>query len=743
MGLIFTGDFANFDANQKADYYKSLQGLGYSDGEIRQAAEGVAGAQTDANWNALKGLADSRPAGAAFATGVQNFGAPQKAQFYRDLRTSGLTDGLIRQAAEESFGAQTDENWKALQDMSGYVAPKKAAASPAASPAPAPAPVFTAPPVATYQAAVAQPARDATFRGYDAATIGDLPKAQIERIVVDDNQTVQGRLRGLLAEDSPILQQARARALASMNARGLINSSMATGAADSALYDAATPIAAADAGTFATAARENADAFNTNSRFNVETEANRQRYNADATNQSRAFGAQAFNTAELTNTGRLQEVNLANAGFQNSAAQFNAGAQNTANLAGFDANVRSSLQNSQQQFQRSESALDRAQQTSLQNAAQTFQASQSEIDRAQQIMLADKNITAQQALQQAQQKFQSSESALDRTQQTALNQATQAFQATQAEKDRAQQIMLADKNISAQQALEQARFTFQAEQSGLDRTQAASLAEAGRVFQASQAEKDRAQQVMLADKNISAQQALEQGRFIFQAEQAGLDRTQAVNLAEAGRTFQASQAERDRAQQIMLADKNISAQVALEQSRQTFSSVEAGLQRDFEAKMTELRFSQSTTLGSQQFATNVSASLNNQISAILADGNLTPESKDAAISNLVKSANSTLAWGSAFYKTPLPSVTAPGATPGQTGTTATTGTTGTSGGGLINTTVAGPGGQATQLPDYFSRYGDVARAYESENAAARGITPEQYAQMHYDKFGRTEGRAAP
>jgi hypothetical protein len=42
-----------------------------------------------------------------------------------------------------------------------------------------------------------------------------------------------------------------------MNRRGLINSSMAVGAADTAMYQAAVPIAQADAATYAQASREN------------------------------------------------------------------------------------------------------------------------------------------------------------------------------------------------------------------------------------------------------------------------------------------------------------------------------------------------------------------------------------------------------------------------------------------------------------------------------------------------------
>jgi hypothetical protein len=86
-------------------------------------------------------------------------------------------------------------------------------------------------------------------------------------------QTVAGQLESTIASDNPLMQQARARALQTMNGRGLTNSSLATSAADSAMYDAAMPIAQANAATYATAAQGNAQkTFDAN------------KYNTDITN---------------------------------------------------------------------------------------------------------------------------------------------------------------------------------------------------------------------------------------------------------------------------------------------------------------------------------------------------------------------------------------------------------------------------------------------------------------------------
>lgn len=85
---------------------------------------------------------------------------------------------------------------------------------------------------------------------------------------VTANQTVASQLEQILATDSPLLQQARMRAMQTANQRGLLNSSMAASAGESALYDAALPIAQQDATTYSNAGRFNAETANTFSRDN-------------------------------------------------------------------------------------------------------------------------------------------------------------------------------------------------------------------------------------------------------------------------------------------------------------------------------------------------------------------------------------------------------------------------------------------------------------------------------------------
>ena len=76
---------------------------------------------------------------------------------------------------------------------------------------------------------------------------------------VTPDQTVAGQITRLTDPNNPIIQQARSRSNQAMNSRGLLNSSIASTAADSAAYDVALPIAQADAANASKVAGYNAN----------------------------------------------------------------------------------------------------------------------------------------------------------------------------------------------------------------------------------------------------------------------------------------------------------------------------------------------------------------------------------------------------------------------------------------------------------------------------------------------------
>lgn len=192
--------------------------------------------------------------------------------------------------------------------------------------------------------------------GYDATATGstgyDAERGGLTNWNVTTPQTVQGQLSGILAANSPLLQQARAASDAQMNRRGLLNSSMAIGAGQEAVIKTALPIASQDAQTFGRAGEFNAGQANQMSQFNAGQSNQAQQFTAGARNQAslanqaasnRAseFGATASNQASLANqqaanqaaqftASSANQAALANAAAQNQAAQFTAGSVNEA-----------------------------------------------------------------------------------------------------------------------------------------------------------------------------------------------------------------------------------------------------------------------------------------------------------------------------------------------------------------------------------------------------------------------------
>ena len=142
---------------------------------------------------------------------------------------------------------------------------------------------------------------------------------------VTPNQTVAGQIQNIIASGSPLMQQATANAQNMMNERGLINSSQAITAGQGALYTAATPIATADANTYAAAATNTTQAANT----------------AAAANAAAASTAQLQTAAGQTSTSQFN-TGQTNAALSGEAAASNTIAQqaqsNAAALANIQAN---------------------------------------------------------------------------------------------------------------------------------------------------------------------------------------------------------------------------------------------------------------------------------------------------------------------------------------------------------------------------------------------------------------------
>lgn len=146
--------------------------------------------------------------------------------------------------------------------------------------------------------------------------------AQLARRTIDkETETVAGHIRSLLAEDSPVLQQARAEGMRTGFDRGLGNSSIAASAGADALIRAATGIGTTDSGY-----------YNKASDYNVAAENQMTMWNAEQQNQ--------FALAQMQmgsdNAGRAQQMTIAQMGDATtrwSAEQQNANSRYNTDLA--------------------------------------------------------------------------------------------------------------------------------------------------------------------------------------------------------------------------------------------------------------------------------------------------------------------------------------------------------------------------------------------------------------------------
>lgn len=168
----------------------------------------------------------------------------------------------------------------------------------ASNPAPA-APGITPPP-ATRPAPAPLPAP--TRQSVAPTTMAPVKTEQLDqsqlamRTVDAGTETVQGRMSGLMDENSQYMQQARADAMRTANERGMLNSAMAASGGTDAAIRSALPIATTDAATYAGAAD-----------YNVALKNQATMWNADQKNQNNRLDAQYTDSA----AGRAQAKELA------------------------------------------------------------------------------------------------------------------------------------------------------------------------------------------------------------------------------------------------------------------------------------------------------------------------------------------------------------------------------------------------------------------------------------------------
>ena len=194
------------------------------------------------------------------------------------------TEAEVRAAYQSVLGREPEaaglKNWMDAPDLSTFVSSAQPELDARAKPVSAPA----------------------VSQGYEAAQQAPAVSSPVTQRVIDpDKETVAGQVKGIINENSPLQQLAEARSQQKMNDRGLGNSSLAIGAGQTALYDAAMPIANADANIYGNAATLNT---NTQNQFTSQKDATQNQINANSTgaiNSASVFGADSSNKASLQN----------------------------------------------------------------------------------------------------------------------------------------------------------------------------------------------------------------------------------------------------------------------------------------------------------------------------------------------------------------------------------------------------------------------------------------------------------
>lgn len=109
------------------------------------------------------------------------------------------------------------------------------------------------------------------------------PPVTFKPITVGSTETVQGQLGSILSDpNNPLMVQASTAGKQYANRRGMLDSSIGAGAAESAMISAATPIAQQDASTNFTAKQQNSQGALSADTFNADTQSRTNMFNTGA-----------------------------------------------------------------------------------------------------------------------------------------------------------------------------------------------------------------------------------------------------------------------------------------------------------------------------------------------------------------------------------------------------------------------------------------------------------------------------
>ena len=332
--------------------------------------------------------------------------------------------------------------------------------------------------VGGYEATGYEPTLAPEAEGYEAQGYEAEGYEALQGVAKTTQENVSQAIERITGADSPIMQRAVAQAVAEANRRGLLNSSMAAGAAQGAILDRAFQIAQGDVQN----EQFNVAQQNAMEAQNVQMGNEALRFSADARNRASEFMANAQNqaaqflAAERNQNGRFnaEQSNRAaefSANAQNQAAQFAAAAENQASIFNAGEANRMSMFTAEQANTAARFAAEMSQAASQFNATAFNQAQQRYADAMNAALAAEVDATNLSRRDLAMFKQQAEQNALDR-----------ANRLQAAEISAGASVAAASISASASMANAQAQREFSAGQAALDREFRASENELQRDF---------------------------------------------------------------------------------------------------------------------------------------------------------------------------------------------------------------------------------------------------------------------
>ena len=359
----------------------------------------------------------------------------------------------------------------------------------------------------------------------------------------EDIQGVSGRLSTLLDDDSPYLARARTRAKQQANRRGLLSSSIAVGAGETAAIDAALPIAQGDAEL---AARER------QMRSNEYTQAREH---------------------------RIQQL-MQERGFDFTAAQNQADRELSEDLAADDHALRERMQlrgiESDQFMQ--QRGIDSSQlmqqrdhrvQQLMQERGLSHDEAQNQANRELQDMMQQRGIDSSQLMQQRDHRVQQLMQEKGLSHDAAQNQANRELQDMMQQRGIDSSQLMQQRDHRVQQLMQEKGLTHDAAQRQADRELQDMMQQRGIASTEKIEEARRNLQELMQKRDLDVRQIMQDKGLTHDAAQRQADRTHQAGIAAAQRALQAS-----------MQAAQISASKSMQASQFQFAGTQAALDRE-------------------------------------------------------------------------------------------------------------------------------------------------------------------